>query len=77
VLCQGARAEVGTVRESEAVRRVTRWEKAGGLWRVVSRAGSHVTIALQSCDGGEEMDRFSSTDAELLRFVGTRCCSED
>ena len=28
-----------------------------------------VTIALLRCDGGEEVDRFSSTDPALLEFV--------
>lgn len=34
--------------------------------------GSEVTIALLRCDGGEEVDRFTSTDPVLLRFVAAR-----
>lgn len=58
--------------ESDAIRRLTRWENAGGRWQVVSHAGSHVTIALHSCDGGEEMERFDSADAELLALIADR-----
>lgn len=76
MLCEGPRGGHGIVSESEATRRVTRWENAGGLWRVVSQSGSQLTIALQSCDGGAEMDRFTSTDADLLAFVDARHCSE-
>jgi len=47
------------------------------LWRLVGRAGGRVTIALCSCDGAEEMARFSSTDTGLLDLVGERRCSED
>jgi hypothetical protein len=29
-------------------------------------------ISLLTCDAGEEMDRLTSSDPELLDFVGTR-----
>lgn len=52
--------------------RLTRWEAAGGAWQVVARAPGRVTLALLRCDGGEEMDRFTSTDRALLRLLGSR-----
>lgn len=49
-----------------------RWEDAGAHWQVVSETATAVTIALLRCDGGEEVDRFTSADPELLRFVAAR-----
>jgi hypothetical protein len=49
-----------------------RWEDAGAYWRVLSRNNEWVTVGLFRCDGGEEVDRFTSNDAELLQFVGER-----
>jgi hypothetical protein len=43
------------------------------LWQNRSgEAVSEVTIALLRCDGGEEVDRFTSADPALLRFVESR-----
>ncbi|MGE2834860.1 hypothetical protein [Mycobacterium sp. SMC-4] len=53
-----------------------RWEDAGAVWRVLSRHGEEITIALLRCDGGEEVDRFTSSDARLREFVGDRAGSE-
>jgi hypothetical protein len=36
-----------------------------------------VTVALFRCDGGEEVERFTSADPELLRFIGDRLSSAD
>lgn len=36
---------------------------------MVSRTAGGVTIALMRCDGGEEVDRFSSDDPRLLAYV--------
>jgi hypothetical protein len=44
---------------------------------MVSRVGGQVTIAMHRCDGGEEMARFTSTEAELLEWIGGRHSSED
>jgi hypothetical protein len=63
--------------EGSAIRILLRWTDSGGLWRVVSRSAVRVDIALCSCDGGEEMDRLSSTDPAVLRFVGGRSDSEE
>jgi hypothetical protein len=59
------------------VERVLRWERAGGTWRVLNwSASGAVTLALDTCHG-EEMDRLTSDDAELLALVGTRDSSDD
>ena len=52
--------------------RLLRWEDHGGAWRVVRRTDDHVTIALLTCDGGTEMERFTSDDTAVLEHVGDR-----
>lgn len=61
------------------LQRLLRWEESGGTWQVAARrtvrtggdgeAGEELTLSLLTCDGGEEMDVFSSTDPELLAYV--------
>jgi len=46
----------------DSVAALQRWGDAGAYWRVLSRRGGEVTIALYRCDGGEEVERFTSTD---------------
>ena len=59
-----------------AVDRLLRWEHAGGTWQVIRRSEHEVTIALCRCDGGEEADRFTSSDADLMTHVARRESSE-
>ncbi|OMB93071.1 hypothetical protein A5733_16935 [Mycobacterium sp. NS-7484] len=54
-----------------------RWEDSGAHWRVLSRTADSLTIALLRCDGGEEVERFTSTDPRLREFVGSRTGSDD
>ena len=56
---------------------VQRWESAGGLWRVISRGGGHLTVGLFRCDGGEQVDHVRSADVALFEFVGDRESSLD
>ncbi len=49
-----------------------RWEDAGAHWAVIDRQSHSVTVGLYRCDGGEEVDRFSSSDPALLNFVRGR-----
>jgi hypothetical protein len=46
-----------------------RWETAGGTWRLGTRRGDTLTIALCRCDGGEEVDRLVSADPSLRAYV--------
>ena len=55
--------------ETSDLFRLQRWETAGGTWRLDGRRGDTVTITLCRCDGGEEVDRFVSTDPELITYV--------
>jgi hypothetical protein len=54
-----------------------RWQDSGAAWEVISRRGDTVTVALLRCDGGEEMDRFTSDDVRLRDFIGDRRSSEE
>jgi hypothetical protein len=52
--------------------RLRRWEDAGGHWRVLVRDSGRVAVALERCDGGEEVERFESADPELLDYLAGR-----
>jgi hypothetical protein len=65
------RGILGSV-DRDRVAELIRWEDAGATWQVISRTARGVTIALMRCDGGEEVDRFSSDDPVLLAFVDGR-----
>jgi hypothetical protein len=53
-----------------------RWEDTGAVWRVLTRTASRVTIALCTCDGGEEVGRLSSDDPRLIDFLAGRTSNE-
>ena len=57
--------------------RLRRWEDAGGTWRVERRTSDALTLALCRCDGGEEVDRLTTTDPAVLGHVGVRASSEE
>lgn len=61
----------------DRVAELRRWEQAGAVWRVVGRTDSSVTVALLSCDGGEQVGQFTSADPRVLDFLGDRVTSED
>lgn len=49
--------------------RLLRWEQAGATWEAVWPRAGEVTIVLCTCDSGEEVDRYTSTAADLLDYV--------
>jgi hypothetical protein len=61
----------------DRVAELQRWQDSGAVWAVISRKGGRVTVALLRCDGGEEVDRFTSDDPRLLSFIGDRMTSEE
>lgn len=61
----------------DRVAELQRWQDAGAVWEVISRTEQTVTIGLLRCDGGEEVDRFTSHDPRLLAFIGDRLNSTD
>jgi hypothetical protein len=61
----------------DRVAELQRWQDSGAVWEVIARRGSAVTIGLLRCDGGEEVDRFTSDDPRLLTFIGDRWSSAE
>jgi hypothetical protein len=61
----------------EPIAVLAHWADAGAVWRVVDRRRAAVTVALYQCDGGEEVDRITSTDPRLLRYLAGRESSEE
>jgi hypothetical protein len=54
-----------------------RWQDSGAVWEVIARSRDSVTIGLLRCDGGEEVERFTSDDPRLLAFIGDRRSSAE
>lgn len=61
----------------DRVAELQRWQDAGAVWQVLARTDRGITVALLRCDGGEEMDRFTSDDPRLLEFIGDRSDNTD
>jgi hypothetical protein len=57
--------------EHDGVRVLQRWVDAGGVVRVIDRHTGGVTVALMTCTAGEEVDRFTSTDPAVSRWLAT------
>ena len=62
----------GSCSSSTPVEVLHRWELSGGVWRVAARSPSALTVALMTCDGGQEVQRLTSADPDLYAFVGDR-----
>lgn len=67
----------GVLFEPGPIEVLERWQTFGATWRVVSRAEGSVTLSLCRCDGGEEVQRLTSTNPELLEWLGGRANSEE
>ncbi|WP_110240058.1 hypothetical protein [Nocardioides gilvus] len=61
---------------SDEAARLERWTASGGRWTVVTRSPTTLTVALLTCDGGEEMDRIVSGTPEFAAYVGSRWDSD-
>lgn len=57
---------------SPDLERILRWERQGGAWEVVGAAGDKVTVALLRCDGGEEVERLTTAEDDVRRFLARR-----
>ena len=49
-----------------------RWEEFGGVWEIAARRGDVRVLSLLRCDGGEEVSRLTSDDADLRAYVDER-----
>jgi uncharacterized protein len=61
----------------DVVALLQRWEDAGGVWRVIGQEQGAVTVGLYRCDGGEEADRFTSSDPGLEELLARRTSSHE
>lgn len=62
--------------DDNPVERLRRWERAGGIWRVVGRsADGAIAVELETC-AGEPMEQFTSGDPDLVGYVGGRDMSD-
>jgi hypothetical protein len=61
----------------ELIHALIRWQDSGAVWRVLHRRPTQVTVALLRCDGGEEVDRLTSSEPAWLAFLADRESSED
>ena len=66
----------GVLFEPGPIEVLERWQSFGATWRVVARAPGSVTISLCRCDDGEEVQRLTSTNPELLSWLADRPSSE-
>ena len=66
-----------TDHEPEPVEVLRRWEASGAVWEVLAESGQDLTIALLTCDAGEEMGRVRSSEPALRDYVGDRRRSDD
>jgi hypothetical protein len=62
---------------AELVAVLRRWEESGATWQVLIRRRGEVTVALCRCDDGEEVDRFTSADPDLLAYLAGRSSNAD
>ena len=56
---------------------LVRWQVSGGVWRVLDRRPSAVTVALLRCDAGEEVERITSGHPAWLTFLADREGNDD
>jgi len=62
---------------SSAFETLVRWEDSGGTWEVLRRGPDGVTISLRTCTVGEEVDRLTTTDVDVVAHLGDRERSDD
>jgi rifampin ADP-ribosylating transferase len=61
---------------ADLVERLQRWERSGGIWRVMGRTpDGTLAVELETCSG-EPMEQFTSADPELVAYVGHRDMSD-
>ncbi|MFD1860522.1 hypothetical protein EHW97_13210 [Aeromicrobium camelliae] len=58
----------------EAIARLERWEAHGGAWQLLDDGAStgRARVALLRCDGGEEVGRLASDDAQFRHWLASR-----
>lgn len=49
--------------------KLERWQEFGGVWQVVAADTHEATVSMCRCDGGEEVERLTTRDPDLLRWL--------
>ena len=57
---------------TDDLERITRWVDAGAVWAVAALRGDSATVSLLRCDGGEEVERFVTTDPRVRALCRER-----
>jgi hypothetical protein len=57
--------------DQDLVPTLLRWQEFGGVWRLLSQTPSGASVALCRCDGGEEVERLSTSHPATLEFLAT------
>ena len=53
-----------------------RWEASGAYWRVTGNRGGTVTIALLTCDGGEQVGELRCAEEEVRDVLAGRLSND-
>lgn len=61
-----------TAPQSDPVMAIERWEAFGGTWTVVRDNDDGIEIALNRCDGGEQVESITSDDTTLREWIASR-----
>lgn len=62
---------------SSALATLLRWEDSGGTWEVLRHADPELTISLRTCTAGEEVERLTSAEPDVIAHVSDRERSDD
>lgn len=54
---------------SDAIARLERWAAHGGTCRLEKSGGGQATVVLCRCDGGEDVERFTTADPAVMAWV--------
>jgi hypothetical protein len=46
-----------------------RWETFGGVWRVLALDDRSAMVSMCRCDGGEEVQRLTTHDPDLVAYL--------
>jgi hypothetical protein len=65
------------VSAEDPVAALERWEGSGAVWRVVQRGGGEVTVALLTCDGGEQVGLLRCEEPSVRDFLAGRDTNAD
>lgn len=54
---------------TDQIERLERWTAHGGTCQLIETGPDRAEIVLCRCDGGEEVERFTSSDPAVLAWV--------